>query len=167
LSYAYGIGNSKNDPETEIKTFYPDLSNYYGLLAGASFTISFSIFGIFGGIISDHANRKMIVACACILWSSMTVLMGAIDSFALLFVFRLGLGVFESIFNPSAYSIIADLFHPEKRGTANSVFNLGIYFGGALSSLSTLMFLGIGWRTSFMIIGGIGVVFGFVTLLVV
>jgi len=167
LAYAYGIGNDKDDPVTEIKTDYPDLSNYYGLLAGAAFTISFSVFGIFGGIISDHANRKMTIALACILWSSMTLLMGAIDSFALLFVLRLGLGLFESVFNPSAYSIISDLFHPSNRGTANSVFNLGIYFGGALSSLSTLMILGIGWRETFIIIGCIGIGFGFLTLFIV
>jgi MFS family permease len=53
--------------------------------------------------------------------------------------------LFEAVFNPSAYSVIADLFPPADRGTANSIFNMGIYFGGALSSLSALMILEFGW----------------------
>jgi MFS family permease len=56
-----------------------------------------------------------------------------------LFLFRFALGFFESAFNPCAFSIIADSFHPSVRTTAVAIFNLGIYFGGALSSLSIMM----------------------------
>jgi MFS family permease len=51
---------------------------------------------------------------------------------------------------------MADYFHPEYRATANSVYSLGIYLGGALSSLTTVMITGVGWRWSFRIIGFIG-----------
>lgn len=85
----------------------------------------------------------------------------------MLFVLRFGLGLFEAVFNPSAYSIIADLFPPEDRGTANSIFNMGIYFGGALSSLSGLMILYFGWAVSFEVIGFVGVAFGIASLVLV
>jgi MFS family permease len=63
-----------------------------------------------------------------------------------LFIFRVGLGVFESACNPAAYSLIADYFHPSVRTTANSVYSLGIYIGGALSSISTLIINGAGYE---------------------
>jgi MFS family permease len=64
---------------------------------------------------------------------------GTILQFWSLFVFRFGLGIFESAFNPCAYSMIADMFHPKFRTTANSVFLSGIYFGGGLSSISIVL----------------------------
>ena len=134
----------------------------YGLLAGAAFTLSFSVFGIFGGILSDKFNRKVLMSLACILWSTTSLLTGLVDSFYVLFVMRFALGVFESVFNPCAYSIISDLFAPSYRTTANSIFNLGIYFGGALASISTLMITSYGWRAAYEIIGYIGIGMGII-----
>ena len=122
-----------------ITAAYDKLEDYYGVLSGLAFTASYSIAGIFAGVISDKVNRKIFIGISAILWSSCTFLTGWIDSFVLLFAFRFLLGLFESAFNPCAYSIIADYFHPSNRGTANSILNLGIYLGGALSSLSTLI----------------------------
>ena len=104
---------------------------------------------------------------ACILWSTCTLLTGLIDSFPVLFVMRFGLGIFESAFNPCAYSIISDLFAPANRTTANSIFNLGIYFGGALASLSTLMITSLGWRDTYKYIGYLGVAMGVAGLLLI
>ena len=68
-----------------------------------------------------------------------------------------GFGIFESAFAPCAYGIIADYFHPESRGTANSIYNLGIYFGGALSSLGVLFIGSLGWAKTYVLIGFIGI----------
>jgi MFS family permease len=100
------------------------------------------------------------------MWSVCTFMTGAINSFALLFVFRILLGVFESAFNPCAYSMIADMFHPSQRTTASAIFNLGIYFGGALASLGAFLIKQIGWRSSYKLIGAIGVGFGACALIV-
>jgi len=70
---------------------------------------------------------------------------------------RFMLGFFESALNPCAYGIIADYFHPSSRTTANSIYNLAIYLGGALSSLSILFISQIGWRGTYDIIGFIGI----------
>jgi len=135
---------------------------YYGILSGLAFAASYSICGIFAGILSDIVNRKMLMAFVCIMWSLCTLLSGIIESFSILFVMRFLLGFFESAFNPCAYGIIADYFHPESRTTANSIFNLGIYLGGALSSISVLMIGGWGWRTTYDIIAFIGIGSGIV-----
>ena len=144
------------------------MKDYYGVLSGLAFTGSFAVAGIFAGVISDKVNRKMFIAICCVLWSACTFFTGLINSFGLLFVFRFLLGLFESAFNPCAYSIIADYFPPSHRGTANSILNLGIYFGGALSSLATLLIKSKGWRFTYELIGIIGAasgVLGFVFIL--
>jgi MFS family permease len=62
---------------------------------------------------------------------------------------------------------MADYFHPKVRTKATSIYSLGIYLGGALSSITGLMISGVGWRLSFAIIGAIGVgagVLGFIMI---
>jgi len=68
------------------------------------------------------------------------------------------------VFNPCSYLIIADYFHPDYRATANSLYNSGIYLGGALASLSTLIIANAGWRWAFAIIGIIGGGLGILSL---
>ena len=140
--------------------YYPELAPVFGVLAGAAFTVSFATFGIFGGVIADKCNRALVIGCACLLWSACTILTGAIPNFYLLFVFRFLTGIFQSVFNPCAYTIIADLFHPDYRTTANSFFNSGIYLGGGLASIGTLLIANAGWRWAYIIIGCIGGGFG-------
>jgi len=105
------------------------------------------------------------MSVAAILWSVCTLLSGVCRNFWLLYVFRMLLGVFESAFAPCAYGIIADYFHPDSRGTANSIYNLGIYFGGALSSIGILLISNIGWAKTYDLIGLIGIGTGVAGLL--
>lgn len=139
---------------------YDDFDKYYGLLVGPVFGIVFAIFGVFGGFVSDNANRKVFSSCVCVLWSLTTLGTGLIDSFAMLYIFRFLLGVFEAAYNPSAYSLISDYFHPKYRTTANSVYNCAIYLGGGLASLASVIINIVGWRVTYDIIGIIGVVSG-------
>lgn len=136
----------------------------YGALAGPAFSLSYAVFGIFGGVVSDNVNRKVLAGVSCILWSTTTLLTGVIDSFAMFFVFRFLLGVFESAYNPAAYGLISDYFHPNYRATVNSLYNGAIYLGGALSSLAAIMIGGLGWRGTYIVIGISGMVAGFLGL---
>lgn len=77
------------------------------------------------------------------------------------------LGIFQSLFNPCAYSIIAEYFHPDHRTLANSLFNSGIYLGGALASFSNVMIVKGGWRLAYGVTGGIGIVIGIISLVIV
>jgi len=97
---------------------------------------------------------------ACIMWSVMTGLQGLAESIWVIFLCRFMLGVFQAACNPPAYSIMAEYFHPSVRTRANSIYSLGIYIGGALSSLTGLMISALGWRWSLAIIGIIGVFAG-------
>lgn len=172
IGYAKGFKVDKEDTERlknidkyQIGSAYPDFATYYGVLSGPAFALSFSITGIFAGVISDNSNRKLMAGGACVLWSVTTLLTGVIDSFPLMFVFRFLLGIFEGVYNPCAYSIMADYFPPEYRGTANSLFNGAIYLGGALSSLAVIMISAIGWRWTYNVMGIAGAAAGVIGLL--
>ena len=172
ISYANGwkgdVGSWKaGDPKYEISSEFDQWTKPYGygILSGLAFTGTYATFGIVSGVISDMANRKLLMSVAAVLWSVCTLLSGLIHNFWLLYVFRFFLGIFESVFAPCAYGIIADYFHPEYRGTANSIYNLGIYFGGALSSIGILLISNIGWANTYILIGIIGIGTGVLGLL--
>ncbi len=143
-----------------ISTAIPGFTENYKYLAGAAFTIPISIVGIFMGAASDQVNRKAMLTISCLLWSIMTGLQGFATQIWMIYVCRFMVGVFQAACNPPAYSIMADYFHPEFRTRATSIYSLGIYIGGALSSLTGVIIGGLGWRWAFYILGIVGIGFG-------
>ena len=125
---------------------------------------SYSVCMIFSGLLADKYNRKRLMFGACLLWSTCTLLSGIINSYWVMFVCRFLLGIFESVFAPCAFSIIADYFPPSQRASANSVLNMGIYLGVGISSLSIMFIKEYGWRWTYDIIGMIGIGSGFLLL---
>lgn len=109
----------------------------------------------------------MMLTVACIMWSIMTALHSVAKQIWTIYLCRFLVGVFQAACNPPAYGIMSDYFHPKIRTRATSIYSLGIYIGGALSSITGLMIGGVGWRTSFLIIGCIGVGAGVVGLIVI
>mmetsp|Transcript_102235 Transcript_102235/g.305199 ORF Transcript_102235/g.305199 Transcript_102235/m.305199 type:complete len:513 (-) Transcript_102235:61-1599(-) len=120
-------------------------SGMYGFFATMGFTIPFTVGSLAAGVIADKADRMQISAIAGLLWSSCTLCMAGAASYSVLMGLRMLLGLSQSITNPAALSLIADLF-PEARATMNSVFGLGIYLGGGVASLGAALDEQLGWR---------------------
>lgn len=100
------------------------------LLHGLAFAICYTLLGVWPvGKWADTGNRRNVIAAGVFLWSMMTALCGRAGSYAGLFLARVGVGVGEAALTPSAYSMIADYFPPEKRGRALGLFAAGVYFG--------------------------------------
>ena len=89
---------------------------------------------------------------------------GYFNSFYLLFVMRVLLGIIESSCNPLAFSLVRDLFPAYLRSTAQSILTSSIYMGQAVSSLSILLIETSGWRGSYIITGFIGLVTAIVVI---
>jgi MFS family permease len=103
------------------------------------------------------------------LWSSMTAVSGFANSFTMLAIARIGVGIGEASASPAAYSMISDSFPKERRATALSIYSSGLYIGGALSlpigglvvarwnaayPEPALAPLGLaGWQAAFMAVG--------------
>ena len=67
--------------------------------------------------------------------------------------------------SPLTFSIIADNFGPENRTTANAMLSSAKMVGMAMASISVLMIKNIGWRESYIVIGGFGLMTGALALI--
>ncbi len=104
-----------------------------GLLGGLAFALFYTLLGLPIGRLADRHNRRNIIAVGIFFWSVMTAVCGLAKSFWTLFLARMGVGVGEAALSPPAYSLIADMFPPEKLGRALSVYSMGIFIGSALA----------------------------------
>ncbi len=129
-----------------------------GLLSGFAFAIFYVTAGIPFARWSDQGNRKSILSLAVGVWSFMTALSGACMNYTQLLLARIGVGIGESAGTPPAHSMISDIYPERERGTALSVYsvgiNLGIMFGFFLGGLINQYF---GWRWAFVIVGAPGI----------
>jgi len=100
-----------------------------------------------------------LIAAGIGLWALSTLAMGLVGGLLSLVIFRLLLGLGESITFPGASKVIARHVAPEKRGLANGVVAAGIALGPVVGTFAGgLMVASYGWRPMF-------VVFGLITLL--
>ncbi len=104
-----------------------------GLLMGLTFAVFYTLFGIPLGRLADTSNRRNVIAAGIFLWSLMTAGCGLARTFGQLALMRVGVGVGEAALSPSAYSLIADYFPPQRRSTAMSIYTIGIYVGSGLA----------------------------------
>jgi MFS family permease len=105
------------------------------LLMGFSFALFYTFFGIPIGHLTDIYSRRLIIAIGLVLWSGFTAGCGLAQTFAVMLVLRMGVGVGEAALSPAAYSLITDYFPRERLATALSVYSMGIYVGSGLSYL--------------------------------
>lgn len=139
----------------------------FGLLTGLVFIVFYGIAGLFMGALADLVNRPRLIAAAMFGWSLLTAASGMAKGFVSLALPRMFIGVGESALTPTAMSLLADRFPPEKRGFASGFYYLGVPIGVGVSLLIA-GYLGpaIGWRNCFYLLGAIGVVFSLFILFV-
>lgn len=114
-----------------------------GLLQGVAFSLLAAFAAVPLGIAVDRTNRvRMLIGCV-LLWSTMTILCGFAGSFWTLFACRVGVGLGEAAIMPLLYSLLADLFPRERRGTAMLIFYLAVVVCASLSV--TLAGAALGW----------------------
>jgi MFS family permease len=108
----------------------------FSLIAGFSFTLLYSLLGVPFGWLADRYSRKLLITIGISGWSMMTMLCGTANSFWMLFLSRMGVGIGEATLAPSAYSMMSDLFPPKKLATPVAVFMTGAYFGSGIAMLA-------------------------------
>jgi MFS family permease len=125
-----------------------------GTITGFAFAVMYSVAGIPIARLADRASRRSIIAAGIALWSAMTLASGMARNPLQLVLARLGVGLGESACSPTAHSLISDYYVPRRRGTALSIYQLGIVFGIALGlSIGGWANERYGWRAAFMIVG--------------
>ncbi len=145
----------------------PFLTRDLGLTAAkmglvfSAFSWSYALLQIPGGVFLDRFGTRLTYCIAVVCWSGCTALMGAVQSFNGLVLTRIGVGVFEAPCFPANSRILASWFPQQERARANAIYSFGQYVG--LGFLSVPLFWvtrRFGWRGLFLLVGGLGIVFG-------
>lgn len=122
-------------------------------LAGTVFTIVYALAGIYLGHMADLGSRRKIMGWGLVVWSGFTALTGATWNFMSFLLVRMGVGVGEASYAPSANSLIGDLFPADKRATAMGIFMLGLPVGLLLAffTVGAMVEYFDSWRAPFYI----------------
>jgi MFS family permease len=111
--------------------------------------------------LADATTRKGVIAVCLAIWSGMTALCGTASGFAMLLVYRVGVGIGEAGGSPPAHSLISDYFPPERRATALGIFSLGVPIGILIGFLAGgWLDETLGWRMAFVVVGMPGLLLG-------
>lgn len=120
-----------------------------GFLVGLVFVAIYSVLSIPAAVIAARHSRRNLLAASAAVWGAMTIMCGYAQSYWHLLVARFGVGIGEAGGMPPSHSMISDLYRPEERATALSVWAAGInggiffafLFGGVIGQF-------YGWRTA-------------------
>jgi MFS family permease len=124
----------------------------------------------FWGMAADRYNRKWILVLGTGLWGIWTLVCGLVTSYWQLLVVRviacLGLGCLY----PAAFSMLADVFGPRRRGRAMGTISAIGMFGiviGAFAFGELLNVPDTGWRWAFILLGLASILSGLVIAILV
>jgi MFS family permease len=129
-----------------------------GVLTGIPFALFYSVMGIPIAAWADRSNRRNVLALAVASWSAMTALFGMSVNYAMLFASRVGTAIGEAGGSPPSHSLISDYFRKSRRGTAFSIYALGVPIGTSLgAALGGWGNQTLGWRNTFILAGVPGI----------
>lgn len=114
-----------------------------GLLQGTVFGLAYGLSSLLMGWLIDRRNRTRLLVIGVVVWALAMVGSGLSSAFGPLVAWRIALGVVTALLVPACLSIISDLFPPDKRAVATSLFAggqacgqaAGILLGGMLFDL--------------------------------
>ncbi len=141
----------------------------FGMLHGMAFSVTFCLLGLIAGTFADRYSRRWVIYLSVTIWSLATAACGLAQQFWHLLLARVGVGAGEAGLNPSATSILTDMFPRERLTTAMAVYSMGSTVGSGTAFLIggmivdmvadietiTLPLLGElrSWQSVFLIIG--------------
>lgn len=139
------------------------------LLIGLAFSGTYAIAGLPLGRLADRVRRFPLIAAGIMAFSLSTALCAGATNYWQLFLLRMGVGVGEAAIAPAAYSLMPDLFPPQRLGLTIALFTLALLMGGGLAMAVGGTILGIvsaeefinvpllgpmqPWRVTFLIVG--------------
>jgi predicted MFS family arabinose efflux permease len=152
-----------------ISSVFPLLEKEFGLsmvqlgMLGSAFAWVYGLSGFFAGFIVDRMSRKKAILGGLYVWSLICMATALSRGFRALFVFRAAEGLGETIYYPASMSMVSDYHGKQTRSRAIGIHQTSVYAG----TIAGGFFAGkigevYGWRWSFVVFGGLGVLLGFV-----
>jgi MFS family permease len=141
----------------------------FGVLNGFAFTVTYAVFGVALGFLTDRYHRRWIIFAGVSFWSMATAACGLAHVYWQLLLARIGVGAGEATLGPCASSLLTDLWPRERLTTAMSVFHVGTSIGAGMAyiiggqivqlvshtPILTLPLIGAmrSWQVVFLIVG--------------
>jgi MFS family permease len=127
-------------------------------LVFSAFTLAYSLFEVPSGWLGDVRGQRRVLTRIVLWWSAFTMLTGVTQGFTSLVSVRFLFGAGEAGAFPNITRSFARWFPIRERGRASGIMFLGSRVGGMLSvPISLVLIARLGWRTSFVVFGAIGV----------
>ncbi|MBK8630778.1 MAG: MFS transporter [Sphingomonadales bacterium] len=151
-----------------IKAEFQLGDGFMGLLMGPAFVVLYVLSGVPIARLADRSSRVRIIAAGCVMWSVATLATGFATGPVSLALARVGVGVGEAAFVAPAYSLLTDMFRPERRGLAFAILGVATYAGQIVGQGGgPALAEAYGWRNAFFMMGAPGLVLGALLLLTV
>lgn len=129
-----------------------------GLVLGA-FSIGYTLFTFFGGVLVDRFGAKLVLGCAMVAWSAFCAMTGLVQGFVALLAVRFCFGIAEAPGGPAVAKSVSSWFAPARYAGALGIAFAGASIGGAIAGpVAGLLAGSVGWRPAFVIVGGLGLV---------
>ncbi len=147
----------------------PQLTQELGISAAvmgivfSAFAWTYALAQIPGGMFLDRFGNKVTYFLALSFWSLFTLFHGFAVGLKTLLLCRFGLGVSEAPCFPVNSRVVSAWFPQHERAKATAVYTVGEYLG--LACFAPLLFWimdGFGWRTLFITVGVVGLLFALV-----
>ena len=132
-------------------------------LLGSAFAWVYGLGAPFAGMIVDRVKRKTAILGGLHAWSLICMATVFSSNFRHLFFWRAAEGLGETFYYPASMSLISDYHGRNTRSRAMGLHQTSVYVG----TIGGGFFAGLigqhyGWRLSFIVFGGLGVLLGFV-----
>src|SRR5712691_12141010 len=122
----------------------------------SAFAYPYAAMQILGGWMADRFGPRRVLAALSLLWATATILTGLSWSVASLVVFRILVGIGEGGAFPTATRAFTSWLSVRQRGFAQGITHSFARLGGAVTPPLVLGIVArYGWRTSFVVLGGV------------
>jgi ACS family glucarate transporter-like MFS transporter len=132
----------------------------------SAFVIGYALFQTVGGRLAERFGPRRVLTAGVVCWGVFTALTALVPAnitgaLSLFLAVRFLLGAGEAVIYPSANQFVAHWIPMRERGIANGWIFAGVGAGGAVTPpLITYLMVHYGWRSSFWVCAGIGLLAG-------
>ncbi len=154
-----------------IFSVFPLLEKEFGLstlqlgLLGSSFAWAYGLSGPLAGMVVDRMKRKTAILTGLQVWSFICAATATARTFPQLVWFRAAEGLGETMYFPASMSMIGDYHGKATRSRAMGMHQTSVYVGTIVGGyFAALIGQQYGWRWSFIVFGGLGMLLGLVLL---
>ena len=124
-----------------------------------AFSLAFAVGSPLLAVLTGHFERKRLLMGSMLVFAAFNVVAALAQTYAMLFVARVGLALAAAAFMPAASAYAVAVSPVERRGRALSIIYAGLTIA-TLVGVPIGVFIGerLGWRSIFLLAGGISLV---------